>query len=145
MHQRYEGFRQALRTAALDWDMRLLEHVDTATHAAGRELGRELLTRHPDATAVFATADILAIGIVAGLGESGAQVPSDVSVVGFDDLDLCGYVTPRLTTVSQDISQKAATAVRMLVTSIEQPELAREAVTLGVHLVERDSTAPVRS
>ncbi|MEV1121090.1 substrate-binding domain-containing protein [Actinosynnema sp. NPDC049800] len=73
----------------------------------------------------------------------GAAVPDDVSVVGFDDLDLCEYVTPGLTTVAQDVAGKAITAMRMLLDSVETGELPEEPVTMGVRLVERESTAPV--
>ena len=143
VHQRFDGFRRAFADAGVEWDERLIETVNT-THADGLELGRRLLGAHPTATAVFATADILAIGIMEGLSDSGATVPADVSVVGFDNLDLCAYVTPRLTTVSQDIAEKAATAVRMLLGTIEGRKQARKPVTLDVRLVERASTAPPR-
>ncbi|MET0234088.1 MAG: LacI family DNA-binding transcriptional regulator [Kibdelosporangium sp.] len=141
VHQRFEGFRQAFADAGERWDDRLIATVNT-THADGLELGRRLLRDHPGATAVFATADILAIGIMEGVADSGATVPGDVSVIGFDNLDLCAYVSPKLTTISQDITQKAATAVHMLITSIEGRKQVRAPVTLDVDLVERASTAP---
>jgi LacI family transcriptional regulator len=108
------------------------------------ELGRSQRARHPKATAVFATADILAIGVMEGLADSGSRVPDDVSVVGFDNLDLCVYVTPKLTTVAQDMARKAAKAVQMLVGSIESREQPKSTVTLEVSLAERASTAPPR-
>ncbi|QUQ63965.1 LacI family DNA-binding transcriptional regulator [Kutzneria sp. CA-103260] len=141
VHERFEGFRQAHAEIGAGWDPRLVETVNT-THADGLRLGRGLLARHPRTTAVFATADILAIGIMHGLTESGARVPDDVSVVGFDDLDLCDYVVPRLTTVSQDIAAKATTAVRMLIDAIEKGTPPTAPVTVDVSLVKRDSTAP---
>jgi LacI family transcriptional regulator len=140
VHQRFEGFRQAFTDAGVRWDERLIEKVNT-THTDGLDLGHRLLTEHPAVTAVFATADILAIGIMEGLTSSGASVPDDVSVVGFDNLDLCAYVTPKLTTVAQNIAQKAATAVQLLITSIESGKHPKNPVTLEVHLVERASTA----
>ncbi|MPZ85608.1 MAG: LacI family DNA-binding transcriptional regulator [Actinophytocola sp.] len=144
VHQRFEGFRQAFVDAGLRWDDRLIATV-TTTHASGVQLGARLLAEHPSATAVFATADILAIGIMAGLAESGATVPADVSVVGFDDLDISAYVTPKLTTVAQDIARKATIAVDMLLDSVQRRKAPAEPVTLDVRLVERDSTAPKRA
>ncbi|WP_201439903.1 LacI family DNA-binding transcriptional regulator [Saccharothrix sp. 6-C] len=143
VHQRFEGFRQAFADVGVEWDDRLVATVDATTHAEGLALGRRLLVDHPETTAVFATADILAIGVVEGLLSDGASVPDDVSVVGFDNLDLCEYVTPKLTTVAQDIAGKAITAVRMLLDSVETGTLATAAVTMGVRLVRRESTAPV--
>lgn len=143
VHHRFEGFRQAFTDAGARWPKNLIATVNT-THDSGRELGHRLLTDHPRATAVFATADILAIGIMAGLTETGTRVPTDVSVVGFDDLDIGAYVTPKLTTIAQDIPRKAALAVDMLLAAIERRDRPQEPVTLDVRLVERDSTAPPR-
>jgi LacI family transcriptional regulator len=144
VHQRFEGFRTAFADVHASWDPTLIETA-TTTHASGVEVGARLPSAHPGATAVFATADILAIGIMEGLATQGVRVPEDVSVVGFDDLDLCAYVTPKLTTVAQDIPGKAATAVRMLLTAIESGRRPKGPVTLDVHLVERRSTAQVRA
>jgi LacI family transcriptional regulator len=143
VHQRYDGFRAAFAQAGLTWTERVAT-VESTTHATGRDLGHHLLAEHPEATAVFATADILAIGIMEGLADSGYDVPSDVSVVGFDNLDLSEYVTPKLTTIAQDIPQKAAIAVRRLLATIEQHRHPADPVILDVHLIERASTAPVR-
>jgi LacI family transcriptional regulator len=142
VHERFEGFCQAFADAGVARPD-LIETVNT-TYEEGRELGLVLRERH-DLTAVFATADILAVGIVHGLTEAGARVPEDVSVVGFDDLDLCNYVTPKLTTVAQDIARKASTAVSILMDSIEKGERPKRPVTIDVSLVERESTAPVRT
>lgn len=144
VHQRLDGFRQAFADNGAVWDEGLAEPVAATTHEHGRQLGLRLRRDHPTVTAVFATADILAIGIMAGLAEAGLSVPGDVSVVGFDDLELCRLVTPKLTTVAQDIAAKAATAVDLLLRSIESDRHPAEPVTLDVHLVVRDSTAPPR-
>jgi DNA-binding LacI/PurR family transcriptional regulator len=66
-------------------------------------------------------------------------VPDDLSVIGFDNLDLCAYVTPKLTTIAQDIGEKAATAVRMPISSVEGGKQHRKPVTIGVELVEHAS------
>jgi LacI family transcriptional regulator len=141
VHERFEGYRQAHADVGVPCDEALVATVNT-THADGLELGLGLLDRFPGATAVFATADILAIGLMRGLADSGVRVPDDVSVVGFDNLDLCEYVQPRLTTVAQDITAKATTAVRMLIDSIENSTRPSEPVTITVSLVERESTSP---
>ena len=143
VHQRFDGFQAAFAEAGLTWHERLVT-VETTTHASGRELGRRLMTEHPEATAVFATADILAIGIMEGLAESAFSVPADVSVLGFDNLDLSEYVTPKLTTIAQDIPQKAGIAVRLLLDAIERSEHPTEPITLDVRLIPRASTAPPR-
>lgn len=139
VHERFSGFQAAFAEAGLVWQERKVSA--NTTHASGRELGRRLKSLHPSATAVFATADILAIGIMEGLAESGFSVPSDVSVLGFDDLDLSAYVTPKLTTIAQDIPRKAAIAVQLLLGTIEGKEHPVDPITLEVRLIERGSTA----
>jgi LacI family transcriptional regulator len=132
--ERFHGFR-----SVSDMDSPIAT-VNT-THEDGVALGRRLLTDFPEATAVFATADILAIGIMAGLAEAGVPVPSRLSVVGFDNLDLSAYVTPKLTTVAQDLTAKATNAVSLLLGAMKDERRPATPVTLDVHLVERDSTA----
>lgn len=141
VHERFRGFRTAFADAGLEWDESLIEAVNT-THDAGVALGSRLPRVHPGTTAVFATADILAIGIMEGLTEAGTPVPSMVSVVGFDNLDLSAYVTPKLTTVAQDLAAKAANAVDLLVQAVRHRTRPTVPVTLEVNLVERRSTAP---
>jgi LacI family transcriptional regulator len=143
VRERFEGFRAAFADAGVPWDPSLVEVANT-THDEGLGHGKALRSRHPGATAVFATADILAIGIMEGLAASGFSVPGDVSVVGFDDLEFSQYVTPKLTTVTQDIGRKGATAVAMLIAAIEGETGPREAITLDVALTVRESTAPPR-
>jgi LacI family transcriptional regulator len=143
VHQRYEGFRAAFAEAGHVWTERLVT-VETTDHASGLSVGLGLPSAHPDATAVFATADILAIGIMEGLSEAGCSVPGDVSVLGFDDLDLSRYVTPKLTTIAQDIPQKAAIAVRLLLAAVERSEHPADPITLDVRLITRESTAAPR-
>ncbi|GAB3999441.1 hypothetical protein GCM10029992_28220 [Glycomyces albus] len=113
VRQRFEGYREALREAAIPWDETLQNTVET-THDSGREFGRRLAAERSGVSAVVATADILAIGAMEGLAESGLTVPDDVSVIGFDDTEIARYVTPKLTTVAQDLPAKASVTVRLL-------------------------------
>lgn len=139
VRERFRGFRTAFADAGLTWPDRLIETVNT-THEDGVALGGRLLDTHPSTTAVFVTADILAIGVMAGLTDAGVPVPSRLSVVGFDNLDLSAYVTPKLTTVAQDMTAKAANAVTLLLNAMKHGERPTTPMTLDVHLVEREST-----
>ncbi|MFD5225946.1 LacI family DNA-binding transcriptional regulator [Microbacterium sp. NPDC058342] len=142
--QRWDGFRTAAQDAGLDGRSIAVEEVLT-TFEDGRRFGLRLRTDHPDVTAVFATADVMAVGIIAGLTEAGARVPDDVSLVGFDNLDLSAYSTPGLTTIAQDMPAKVAEAARIILEEIEGGEGPRAAVSLQVALVERGSVAPPRT
>jgi LacI family transcriptional regulator len=115
------------------------------TFEDGRELGLRLRRDHPEVTGVFATADVLAIGIMAGLAESGSRVPDDVSIVGFDNLDVSAYTSPGLTTIAQDMPAKVAEAARIILDEIERGEGPRAPVSLGVQLIERGTVAAPRA
>lgn len=107
---RLEGLREGLGEAGR---VRVVEaKVD---FDAGVELGLVLASADGgDATAVFASGDVLAMGLVAGLRRAGRQVPEQVSVVGFDGFAVSTYCDPVLTTVVQPVHAKAAEAVRLV-------------------------------
>jgi LacI family transcriptional regulator len=140
VRQRFEGFRQAHLDAGVRWRESDQATVDTV-YERGVELGRTLRKKHPKVTAIFATADILAVGLMEGLHLAGAAVPADVSVVGFDNIDIGLYVTPKLTTVAQDVVAKASEAVRILLLEIEEAGVPGKPLVVGVELVSRESVA----
>jgi LacI family transcriptional regulator len=95
-------------------------------------------------TAVLAMSDALAIGAMSAARDLGLRIPDDLSVVGFDDIDLAALVDPPLTTVHQPIRQKGADAVRLLLAEVEQREANRpEHLRLETRLIVRGSTGPV--
>ncbi|WP_394938458.1 LacI family DNA-binding transcriptional regulator [Psychromicrobium sp. YIM B11713] len=140
VRQRFDGFLQAHHDAGVEWHPSDLIGVDP-TWEVGVEVGRALPTEHPDVTAVFATADILAVGIIEGLRAVGRSVPDDLSVVGFDDIDLAHYVTPKLTTIRQDVAAKGSIAAKLLLAEIEGGTMPGDPVVIPVDLVIRGSTA----
>ena len=95
-------------------------------------------------TAVLAMSDAMAIGAMRAARDLGLRIPDDLSVVGFDDIDLAAHVDPPLTTVHQPIRQKGADAVRLLLAEVEQREAHRpEHLRLETRLIVRASTGPV--
>ena len=94
-------------------------------------------------TAILAMSDAMAIGAMRAARELGLRIPDDLSVVGFDDIDLAAHVDPPLTTVHQPIRQKGADAVRLLLDEVEQREANRpEHLRLETRLIVRGSTGP---
>lgn len=79
-----------------------------------------LLKTLPDLTAVFAFSDIMAIGAMRALQDHGLRVPEDVSVCGFDGIELAGYLSPRLTTIRQPAERMAGRGVAILIRCIEE-------------------------
>ena len=97
-----------------------------------------LLERNPNFTALFAMSDVMALGAIRALADAGKRVPEDISVVGFDGLQIGQYTLPRLSTVAQSVEQLAQRSLWLLLQSIEKGAAARHEV-VPVHLVLRES------
>ena len=94
-------------------------------------------------TAVLAMSDSIAIGVIRAARQLGIHVPRDLSVVGFDDIDIAGLIDPPLTTVHQPIREKGAEAARLLFAALaEQHGTSHESRRLETRLVVRGSSAP---
>ena len=138
IQDRFHGYLDALGEYGLQAREEWL--FDGVVHQEGGEAVAEALTamdRRP--TAILATEDLLACGIVRGFQERGLRVPEDLSVIGFDDSMPARLITPQLTTVAQDIRQKAATGVGQLFRAMEDARFRSEHAVLDVRLVERQS------
>ncbi|PWG00658.1 ribose utilization transcriptional repressor RbsR [Levilactobacillus bambusae] len=91
-------------------------------------------------SAVFAINDEMAIGLMKGLKDAKVSVPEQVSVIGYDDVEMGAYVTPMLTTIHQPIYEMGVEAAKLLVDRIHQPDAPYESLMLPVSLVVRQST-----
>jgi DNA-binding LacI/PurR family transcriptional regulator len=104
----------------------------------GYQAMRQLLSQAPDLDAVFVQSDVLALGALEALRAAGRRVPEDVSVAGFDNIDLAAYSSPPLTTISQRLSQGgAALLVQKLMKLIAGETVSSE--TLAGKLIVRQS------
>lgn len=137
VEERYKGYKMALEEAGISFERKNV-YQQEITITEGIELGHKLSFR-TDATAIFATADILAAGIISGLNERGKRVPDDYSVVGFDDLYISSLTAPRITTIHQDIQEKGKIATDALINVIEGGSMDNYNITLPVKLIERYS------
>jgi LacI family repressor for deo operon, udp, cdd, tsx, nupC, and nupG len=115
---------------------------------SGHEAARLILGMQDRPTAVFCAADMVAFGLIAGLTAGGLAVPEDISVMGFDDIDMSDYYVPSLTTIRQDrhrLGREAAAALRERLGSSSRPARGSQDDMIEVELVVRDSTAPPAS
>ncbi len=115
---RLEGYRHALREAGVVEEPALVENASDWGLESGRAGAARLLERGSGFTAVFAHSDLIALGAIRQLRESGLRVPDDVSIVGYDDLPVADYVDPALTTVHQPMHEVGAVAARLLLDQI---------------------------
>ena len=114
------------------------------TQDSGCESLKRLLERAPEVTAVFAAADIVAIGALNAARDLGVEVPSDLSVIGFDNIDLAGMVTPALTTVHVPKTWLGTLGVKQLLHRVAEPLRPKVTISVATKLIERDSVGPAR-
>ena len=107
--------------------------------------GLELLRCAEPPTAIISGSDEQAYGIYKAAREVGLRIPDDLSVVGFDDVDLCEWVSPQLTTVRQPLIEMAREATRMVARPRPRSVAARtRRVELATSVIVRESTAAPR-
>ena len=116
---RYQGCLAAFQEHEIDFDGELAYETARFSYEDGYRAAKALLQRIPDFTALFAMSDVMAIGAIRALQDAGRQVPEDVSVVGFDGLQIGEYLVPRLTTVSQSVTDLAECGLELLRRTIE--------------------------
>ena len=138
---RLAGFRAGLMAHGITLEERCVFPQPIGPESIGQLTS---LLRSPDGpTAIFCTADRIAAQLMQLLSAEGFRVPEDVSVLGFDNLPMAEITHPPLTTLAQDLDQKARLVVDMLLRHIRQDTLAPERTLLGVWLIERQSVRRV--
>jgi DNA-binding LacI/PurR family transcriptional regulator len=130
---RLTGYRQALAGRKPD----RVAYGDF-TRESGEQAMTELLSRHPDLDGVFAANDLMAVGALRALRAAGREVPTDVAVVGYDDIDLARHADPPLTTIHQPAIDQARTMTELLLTQIGGDPVG-DPVILPTELIHRDS------
>lgn len=142
IRDRFEGYRDALREYGLAPQEKWL--FDNVVLQAGGEQVAEAVSRMEDRpTAIVTTEDLLACGIIKGCQERGMQIPQDLSVIGFDNSMPARLITPGLTTVAQDIREKASLSVNMLMRAIEDSSFRDEYKIMDVWVKERQSVREI--
>jgi len=140
--QRHDGYRAALGRAGVPVDEALVRAGDFRPEG-GRRAAAELLSLPDPPTAVFAGSDLQAVGVYEEARARGLSVPHDLSVVGFDDVAVCEWMSPSLTTVRQPLSEMAGEAVRLALRD-DRHSAAPVRLEMATSLVLRASTAPPR-
>lgn len=108
----------------------------------GYKAMKKLLELDDLPTAVFVSGDFMAIGAINAIKEKGLGVPEDISIIGYDDIDLCKYITPKLTTIRQNTELIGENAADVLINAIDKKS-GRSSVIIPVELVVRDSCKSV--
>ena len=109
---RFEGYKRALSDNGIPFDPVLLSTFNASQ--SGFNMMKNLMARNRDITAVVAMADIMAVGAAKAILSDGLRVPEDISVIGFDGIEVAEYYNPALDTISQPAEQMAVSAIDAL-------------------------------
>jgi DNA-binding LacI/PurR family transcriptional regulator len=135
---RYEGFRQALVEADIPFRDDYHRQAEHGRERA-RQMASDLLALPDPPTAIFVASDTQAFGVLEAAQDSGLKVPGDVSVIGYDDIEIAEYL--HLTTIHQPLFASGVEGVELLLSSIANPPPVPRRILLPVELVVRGTTA----
>jgi DNA-binding LacI/PurR family transcriptional regulator len=139
---RRAAYERALREAGVEPHPEWIRSRPFGEHS-GKILAGPLYADCPDLTAIVCATDSMAIGAMHALQETGVRIPEEVSLLGFDDVEMARVVRPALTTVHQPMFDVGVTATEMLLEQIETGDLTPRTRLLPTSLVIRDSVRPV--
>jgi LacI family transcriptional regulator len=140
--ERVRGFRVAMETAGLEVDERLIVSSGFDV-TAGFRSGTGLLEMAERPTAIFATGDLIAFGVMQAAYQKGINIPNELSVVGFDDIYLAKIFIPPLTTVSQPLYEISEAAINCFFERMENTQKTGRTIHYNIHLEVRGTTGPV--
>ncbi|MBN1811620.1 MAG: LacI family DNA-binding transcriptional regulator [Anaerolineae bacterium] len=141
---RLAGYKTALADHGITFDPELVSEGDFFQPLGYVGASVLLELPHPP-TAIFASNDVSAFGVMEAVREYGLRIPNDVSILGFDDIPQAAHVHPPLTTVRQPLEEMGRTATRMLLEYIKDPLRPLKRVELPTELVLRQSCCPEKS
>ncbi|GAA3596235.1 LacI family DNA-binding transcriptional regulator [Klugiella xanthotipulae] len=143
-HARIDGYRAAMTAADLPIRDEWILYGDF-TSEGGLTNGRKLLALQHTPTAIFAGSDLQALGVYDAARERGLRVPEDLSVVGYDDIPLAQWVSPRMTTINQPLAEMGRQAVHIAVGLAKGEVQDTPRMDLATQLVVRESTTSPRA
>lgn len=141
---RLEGYRSALRTYHIP-DTPELIYEGKFFQPDGYAGALTLLDLPHPPTAIFASNDVMAMGVMDAIRSRGLRIPDDVSVIGFDDIPQAAMIRPALTTINQPLEKMGRVATQMLLDLLHHPEKEADRMELPTELVVRDSCQAPRA
>jgi DNA-binding LacI/PurR family transcriptional regulator len=138
---RYKGYREALEDAAIQFDHRYHEQGEHGRYEA-RTLAARMLSLDEPPSAIFAASDTQALGVLEAARDADLDVPKDLSVIGYDDIEMAEYLG--LTTVRQLLYESGQRGVELLLNAVDKPPEAPVCEVLPTELIVRRTTAAIK-
>lgn len=143
-HDRLQGYREGLAEVGLEYDPELIREGDFMQPTGFRQ-AQSLLQLPEPPTAIFASNDVMAFGVMDAAKAAGLTVGRDISIIGFDDIPMASQVYPALTTVRQPLAGMGEAALDMLVTLLQGRTVLNPRQELPTELIIRQSTGHLAS
>lgn len=146
-HLRMEGYKKALADHGIDFDEKLVVYppkgLNPYSLSHGYEAGKKIVKDELGCTAIFAISDLVAIGAIKALADMGKSVPEDISVAGFDGLEINEFLLKPITTMAQPTDKIAHTSVKELFKIINKRKF-KEVTSFDADLFVGETTAEIR-
>lgn len=140
---RLRGYQEALQKHSIPYREEYIE-TGNLTRRSGIEAAQQLLDRAPNLTAIIASNDLMALGVMHALQAAGRTVGEDVAVGGFDDIPWARYTSPSLTTLHQPINEIGEQLTELLIAVIQREQIIHMSKLIKPHLIVRDSSGSPR-
>lgn len=132
---RYEGYKKALKSKNLK---EYIFETESIFFEEGLKIAEKIIESKIDS--LVCTGDVLALGLIKGLGKFGKKVPQDIAIIGFDNIDMSSQFIPSLTTINQDIFGRGKESVNLLLGMIKKHKFENNKIIMPVNLIERESS-----
>ncbi len=142
--ERLDGYKSALRTYHIG-DHPELIYEGTFFQPDGFAGASALLDLAEPPTAIFASNDVMAMGVMDAVRDRGLRIPDDISIIGFDDIPQASLICPALTTINQPLEKMGRVATQMLLDLLQHPEKEADRIELPTQLIVRDSCSVRRT
>lgn len=143
--ERRKGFKAAMKSHNLEINPDFLDEGDFSIESGYNSMKRILNRSNKRPTAIFAATDFMALGAIHYLSELGLTVPDDISIIGFDDVDVAAFLNPPLTTIHSDNHTVGRQAAELLLQIIENQEIQSRRFVAGYELMVRKSVKDIRN
>lgn len=138
--ERLMGFKKVLESNGVPYIEDNTFYIKQFRMEAGRDIAKKIITNRMDIDGIFCAAgDKVALGLIDELKKAGVNVPEDISVIGFDDIDVADLVSPSLTTIRQDLYGIGNTAYKLAVRAINGEEIDQRHIEYNTDLIIRGS------
>lgn len=138
--ERQQGYEEALRSAGIPLDQELIKEGDPRSSEHARELTKQLLQLDSPPTAIFATNNLMTLGVLEAINKTKLKIPANISVIGFDDMPWAKAITPPLTVIKQPGYEMGRRAAELLFQRVDDPKRETVQIIMEPSIVVRKST-----